>query len=147
MPNYNKEQLLEKEEAEILSIAESLGIKAKNIKNKEDLVYQILDEQAVQSAAQKAAVPKKRTRIVKKETDRVYSASQKSSDNPDNSKKEKETEGNKGKDWWSRLLGIFATWEFCISYLLRVFSLSSMKAYLFSKPSYSLDHLYNSWQT
>lgn len=98
MPNYNKEQLLEKEEAEILSIAESLGIKAKNIKNKEDLVYQILDEQAVQSAAQKAAVPKKRTRIVKKETDRVYSASQKSSDSPDNSKKEKETEGNKGKE-------------------------------------------------
>ena len=98
MPNYNKEQLLEKEEAEILSIAESLGITAKNIKNKEDLVYQILDEQAVQSAAQKAAVPKKRTRIVKKETDRVYSASQKSSDNPDNSKKEKETEGNKGKE-------------------------------------------------
>lgn len=74
MSNYNKDELLGKEEEEILSIANKLGIKVKNSTPKEELIYHILDEQAVQSATQKTA-PKKRTRIVKKEIDRVYSAS------------------------------------------------------------------------
>ena len=74
MSNYSKDELLKKSEAEVQAIAEQFGINLKNSTSVEDLVYQILDEQAVQSSIKKPAT-KRRARIVKKEADRVYSAS------------------------------------------------------------------------
>ena len=85
MSNYNKDELLQKSEAEVHMIAEQFGINPKNSTSVEDLVYQILDEQAVQNVARQPA-PKRRARIVKKEADRVYSASKDHSENVEKKK-------------------------------------------------------------
>lgn len=55
-----------------------------------DLIYRIIDEESILSASQKATTtktPRKRVRIAKKETDRVYSASQGNGENFDLKKK------------------------------------------------------------
>lgn len=85
MSNYNKDELLQKSEAEVHIIAEQFGINPKSSTSVEDLVYQILDEQAVQNVARQPA-PKRRARIVKKEADRVYSASKDHSENVEKKK-------------------------------------------------------------
>lgn len=84
---YNIIQLNDKNLSELQSIAKELGINKVDSLNKEDLVYRILDEQAIVSATQKVASiksneerkdaqAKKRSRInVKKEGDKVYTAS------------------------------------------------------------------------
>ena len=59
---------MQKSESEVREIADELNIKHKSSDNQEEIVYKILDEQAVINAAQKPA-PRKRTRIVKKEID------------------------------------------------------------------------------
>lgn len=71
---YNISELDQMPEAELRSVAEGLGLKKIDIADKQDLIYRILDEQAVVSAAARAAKrrdegeePKKRTRK-KKET-------------------------------------------------------------------------------
>lgn len=75
MALFTKDQLLEKDEAELQSIAESMDTPHKNSQIKEDLVYDILDAQAVLSAEQHTSAPKpRRTRIMKKEVDHIYSA-------------------------------------------------------------------------
>ena len=79
---YNIIQLNDKELSELQSIAKELGIKNAESLQKVDLVYSILDEQAVAKATQKASSeknkenqPRKRSRIsVKKEGDKVYTA-------------------------------------------------------------------------
>ena len=81
---YNIIQLNDKSLPELQVIAKELGIKHAESKKKEDLVYMILDEQAIAGAAKKASKtneekkqPRKRSRIsVKKEGDKVYTASQ-----------------------------------------------------------------------
>ena len=78
MQNYNKEQLTGKSLEELRSIAEEFGIKTSGL-DEMGLVYEILDQSAVASAADKAAsakstTAKKRTRI--KTVDRVYTANQ-----------------------------------------------------------------------
>ena len=81
---YNIIQLNDMELSALQSIAKELGIKNAESMKKDDLVYGILDEQAIANASKKAAVnkdkeaqPKKRSRIsVKKEGDKVYTASQ-----------------------------------------------------------------------
>lgn len=80
MSNYNKDELLQKSESEVHAIAEQFGLTPKSSTSIEDLVYQILDEQAVQNAARKPAT-KRRTRIIKKEADRVYSVNKGNSEN------------------------------------------------------------------
>lgn len=76
MSSYSKEALDKMSEAQIHEIADELNIKYKSSVPIEELIYQILDEQAVQGAANRPA-PKRRTRIAaKKEVSRVYSASQ-----------------------------------------------------------------------
>ncbi len=84
---YNIIQLNDKNLSELQSIAKELGINKAESFKKEDLVYRILDEQAIASATQKVASiksneekrdskAKKRSRInVKKESDKVYTAS------------------------------------------------------------------------
>ncbi len=81
---YNIIQLNDKDLSELQSIAKELGIKKAESYKKEDLVYHILDEQAIAQAAKKAAKinddksekqPRKRARVsVKKEGDKVYTA-------------------------------------------------------------------------
>lgn len=66
MSNYNLNQLESKELTELKTIAEELEIKfSKNIQ-KQQLVYDILDKQAVVSSQQKAAKEKERPEIRKK---------------------------------------------------------------------------------
>lgn len=74
---YNIIQLNDKDLSELQSIAKELGIKDAESINQKDLVYRILDEQAIANASKRAAkeTPRKRTRIaVKKEPDKVYTA-------------------------------------------------------------------------
>ena len=83
---YNIIQLNDKELSELQSIAKELGIKKAESFKKDELVYQILDEQAIANAAKKATKnndeksdkkTRKRTRVsVKKEGDKVYTATQ-----------------------------------------------------------------------
>ena len=75
---YNIIQLREKELNELQEIAKELGITPKGSIEKDELVYKILDEQAIAGAAQKATekTPKKRSRVtVKQGAGRVYTAS------------------------------------------------------------------------
>lgn len=79
---YNIIQLNDKDLSELQSIAKELGITKTDSYKKEDLVYKILDEQAIVGATKKVAAekanegqPRKRSRInVKKEGDKVYTA-------------------------------------------------------------------------
>lgn len=79
---YNIIQLNDKDLSELQSIAKELGIIKTDSLKKEDLVYKILDEQAIVGATKKVAAekanesqPRKRSRIsVKKEGDKVYTA-------------------------------------------------------------------------
>lgn len=78
MSLFTKEQLLNKEEQELRAIAEAMrGTAINNSEcSKEELVYEILDIQAVMSAEQQnISLPKRRSRIVKKDADHVCSAS------------------------------------------------------------------------
>ncbi|MBR6285403.1 MAG: hypothetical protein IKR18_00200, partial [Bacteroidaceae bacterium] len=71
---------------ELKLIAKEFGISGKGATNEEELIYKILDEQAIAGAkATSDAAPKKtRTRIAKKATpDKVYSASQDKGENFD----------------------------------------------------------------
>ncbi|MBQ4519063.1 MAG: transcription termination factor Rho [Bacteroidaceae bacterium] len=76
---YNIIQLREKELGELQEIAKELGIKKITSLEKDDLVYKILDEQAIAGAAKKTAseTPKKRSRVtIKQGAGRVYTATQ-----------------------------------------------------------------------
>ena len=83
---YNIIQLNDKDLTSLQTIAKELGIKNAESYKKEDLVYHILDEQAIANASKKVTIaksneekrePRKRTRIsVKKEGDKVYTANQ-----------------------------------------------------------------------
>ena len=81
---HNIIQLNDKELSELQTIAKELGIKNAESMKKDELVYGILDEQAIAGASKKAAKeaaketqPRKRSRIsVKKEGDKVYTATQ-----------------------------------------------------------------------
>ncbi len=77
---YNIIQLREKDLSELQEIAKDLGIKKTSNIEKDDLVYKILDEQAIAGSSKKSATtesPKKRSRVtVKQGAGRVYTASQ-----------------------------------------------------------------------
>ena len=77
MANYNKEELLAKNDTDIRAIAAELGIKVRADEDNEDIIYRILDEQAIRNAADKPE-SKRRPRISgkKKEVKKVLSASQ-----------------------------------------------------------------------
>ena len=84
---YNIIQLNDKNLSELQTIAQELGIKKTDSLKKEELVYKILDEQAIAGATKKVAAEKikeerkvekqeKRTRVTKKKenTDKVFTA-------------------------------------------------------------------------
>ena len=64
MPNFKLEELLAKSDAEIRSIAQTLGIAPNSTDTRQDIAYMIIDEQAVQNA-QSVGAPRrtKRPRI------------------------------------------------------------------------------------
>ena len=75
---YNIIQLREKELSELQEIANELGIKKSSSLEKDDLIFKILDEQAIAEASKKSAeTPKKRSRVtVKQAAGKVYTATQ-----------------------------------------------------------------------
>ena len=81
---YNIIQLNDKDLSELQSIAKELGIDHVESLKKDQLVYSILDEQAIAQASRKAvkdkdkdSQPRKRARVsMKKEGDKVYTATQ-----------------------------------------------------------------------
>jgi transcription termination factor Rho len=86
MPNYNIVQLTSKSLQELVEIAKEFGLSKIDSLTKEELVYRILDEQAVQNASKKvvqlndasAEERKHRTPIPRKEKEvKVYTASDK----------------------------------------------------------------------
>lgn len=75
---YTKNQLNEKEMPELQKIAEDLGIADGGSQDKNELIFKILDEQAMAYATSKGAEKPvhKRSRISLKNVDRVYTANQ-----------------------------------------------------------------------
>ena len=81
---YSKSELLSKSIPELEDIAKSLDINMKSLTDKEEITYAILDKQAVVESNKDGQAPKRRrTRIVKKETDHVYSVSGREGENFD----------------------------------------------------------------
>ncbi len=71
---FSKEELLEKEVSELETIAQSTGATYSPGDDKDKLVYAILDRQAEEAGtAHPLESKRKRTRITRKDTDRVYS--------------------------------------------------------------------------
>ena len=71
---FSKEELLEKEVSELEPIAQSTGATYSPGDDKDKLVYAILDRQAEEAGtAHPLESKRKRTRIARKDTDRVYS--------------------------------------------------------------------------
>ena len=80
---YYKDDLLAKDFAELVDIANELGADA-SISDKESLVYDILEKQASAEAVKNPLGQKrKRTRILKKDSDHVYTVNGKDGENLD----------------------------------------------------------------
>ena len=89
---YTKEELESMAVPELMGIANELGIKVKQDDSLESVVYAILDKAAENSAAGGEAPKKKRTRIQKKDTSRVYTVTGQDGENLDSVKKRKPAE-------------------------------------------------------
>ena len=93
MALYTKDLLTRKSVEELQAIAGSMGTAKKDSQNKEELIYDILDAQAERSAEQDSApVTKRRSRIVKKDVDHIYS----STENPKEDKEIPDVPESKG---------------------------------------------------
>ena len=81
----NKEELLSKDASELEGIAQELGAEFKPGDDKENIVYAILDKQATDEASAHplTTTKRRRTRITRKETDRVYTVKGKEGENFD----------------------------------------------------------------
>ena len=91
---YSKDELSAKNISELQTIANEMGAEATDGSNEESLMYAILDKQAeIGSMKNPLAAKRRRTRIVKKDTDRVYTVSGKEGENFD-VKKTKTTQTN-----------------------------------------------------
>ncbi len=69
---YTKDELTQMDQQQLTELAESMDIKVKKSDDQETVVYAILDKAAETSAAETAAPKRKRTRITKTDTDKVY---------------------------------------------------------------------------
>lgn len=91
---YSKDELSAKNISELQAIANEMGAETTDGLNEESLMYAILDKQAeIGSMKNPLAAKRRRTRIVKKDTDRVYTVSGKEGENFD-VKKTKTTQTN-----------------------------------------------------
>ena len=90
---YTKEDLESMAVPDLMGIANELGIKVKQDDSLETVVYAILDKAAENSAVGGEAPKKKRTRIQKKDTSRVYTVTGQEGENLDTTvKKRKKVE-------------------------------------------------------
>lgn len=81
---YSKDELSSKSMSELEEIAKSADIDVNNSKTQEDIIYAILDKQAeVEGNKNPLGTKRRRTRILKKDTDRVYSVNGKGGENFD----------------------------------------------------------------
>lgn len=80
---YSKEELIAKAIPELLDIAKSMDVKTENNPDQENLVYAILDKQADDESNKKAVTKRRRIRVVKKESDKVYTVNGKEGENFD----------------------------------------------------------------
>lgn len=81
---YLKEDLEKMEISQLMEIAHEVGVKVSPDDSLESVIYAILDKHAIDSAAESVANTKrKRTRIAKKEKDKVYTVSGKDGENLD----------------------------------------------------------------
>ena len=85
---YSKDELLSKDISELADIAHQLEAEFKSEDTKENIIYSILDKQAIVEGTKNSAnnTKRKRVRIVKKDTDRVYSVNGKEGENFDTKK-------------------------------------------------------------
>ncbi len=91
---FSKEELLEKEVSELETIAQSTGATYSPGDDKDKLVYAILDRQAEEAGtAHPLESKRKRTRIARKDTDRVYSVHGEEGENFDVQKNKATTAG------------------------------------------------------
>ena len=85
---YSKDELLPKSIPDLKVIAEGLGATIYANDSQEDIIYAILDKQAIEEGNKNPLTTKrKRTRIAKKESDHVYSVKGKAGENLDTKKK------------------------------------------------------------
>ena len=68
MNNYNLEELSSMNEAKLKDLAKSMGLKKIDSLEKDDIIYQILDQQAIDAANNSTDAPKKRRSRAKKES-------------------------------------------------------------------------------
>ena len=80
---YSKDDLLSKDIPELVDIADQLGADHHPEDSQETLIYSILDKQAIVEGAKNPVTKRKRVRISKKDTDRVYSVTGKEGENFD----------------------------------------------------------------
>ena len=81
---YSKDELSSKNLSELEDIAKTAGIDVDNSKTQEEIIYAILDKQAeVEGNKNPLGTKRRRTRILKKDTDRVYSVNGKDGENFD----------------------------------------------------------------
>ena len=82
---YNKDELLSKDIAVLDGIARELGADYNPDANKEEIVYAILDKQAVIKGSESPSptTKRRRSRISKKDPDKVYSVNGKDGENLD----------------------------------------------------------------
>ena len=81
---YSKEELSAKDMAELQDIAHEMGIEPPAEGNPEEVVYAILDRQAeIEGNKNPLGTKRRRTRITKKDTDRVYTVNGKEGENFD----------------------------------------------------------------
>ena len=82
---YSKEELLSKSVTDLVDIANELGLDSTRYASQDDAVYAILDRQAEVEGSKNPLTSSKhkRTRIVRKDTDHVYSVKGKSGENLD----------------------------------------------------------------
>lgn len=81
---YSKDELSSKSMSELEEIAKSADIDVNNSKTQEDIIYAILDKQAeVEGNKNPLGTKRRRTRILKKDTDRVYPVNGKDGENFD----------------------------------------------------------------
>lgn len=82
---YSKEELLNKDISELENIANEIEAEYKKSDDKESIIYAILDRQAIDAGATHplSTAKRKRTRIARKETDKVYTVKGKEGENFD----------------------------------------------------------------
>ena len=89
---YTKEELEQLSIPELMEIASELGVKVSQNDELGTVIYAILDKAAEDSAAGLSTAKRKRTRIAKKDTDRVYTVNGTDGENLDAKPKKKKAE-------------------------------------------------------